>query len=91
MEEDPSGVLVSVDLTGATVKFSMFAEDGTAIVNEANATIITAAQGKVSYSFSGVDVDAAGTYYGYFIVISATKRATYPAVEKDLAIVIYSN
>ena len=79
-QRNTSGVLAAVNLTGATVKFSMVAEDGTVIVDEATTgvTVTDAEEGQVQYDFQAADVEEAGTFYGWFTVYSSGERDTYP-------------
>ena len=58
-----------VDVTGATVKFSMLLEGGTTLViNEGAVTLVTAASGIVKYEWTAPDVTLAGTFLGEFEV-----------------------
>lgn len=69
----------AVDVTGATVVFSMEDAFGTAKINEAAATIVTAASGVVSYSWSAGDTDTAGDFFGEFEVTYADSTVeTFP-------------
>lgn len=63
---DANGVVVN--LTGATVVFSMMDSTGTVHVSLAAVTITTAAAGLVTYSWVAGDVDTAGTFRGEFKV-----------------------
>lgn len=88
-EENSSGVIVPVVLTGKTVTFTMVDEAGEVVVNAQPATIVQDVAGTVYYDFAGVDVDTPGTYYGYFAVTSGGRTDTFPAVGRELIIVIY--
>jgi hypothetical protein len=68
-----------VDLTSKTVKFSLVDEEGTVIVAETSTgvTISVPLSGYAEYDFQSADVDAAGTYYGFFHVYSGSERDTY--------------
>lgn len=69
----------ALDLTGATAKFYMDGEDGTAKVNGATATIYDAANGKVKYSWQTADVDSAGRYLAEFeITLAGGGIVTFP-------------
>ena len=57
-----------VDVTGATIVFSMMNSAGTVKVNLQSASIVTAAQGAVRYTWASADVDTVGTYRGEFKV-----------------------
>ncbi len=60
-----------VDLTGATVTFSMQDSNGVAKISGAAATLDDAAKGKISYAFQGADVDTDGVFSGQFSVVVA--------------------
>ena len=61
----------ALNLTGKSIKFRMVHETGsskgTVKVNNATATIDTAASGQVSYTPDAADVDTAGLFACYFI------------------------
>ena len=58
-----------VDVTGATVKFSMLLEGGTTLtINEGTVTLVTPASGIVKYQWTAPDVALAGTFLGEFEV-----------------------
>lgn len=58
-----------VDITGATVTFSMDAEDGTPkVVAQAGAISGAPADGTVEYQFAAADVDTEGRFFGQFKV-----------------------
>jgi hypothetical protein len=85
--ERPDGT--PVDLTGLTVKFTMVDSAGVDVVAETTSgvTVTDADSGEVQYTFSSGDVDTAGTYYGYFIVIDgSSNRDTFPVRHQDLKI-----
>jgi hypothetical protein len=78
----------AVNLTGKTVKFSLIDKAGTAIVDEANATVVEAATGRVQYSLAAGDVDTAGKFWAYFHVYLAGVKDTYPSVARTFQVVI---
>lgn len=68
-----------VDLTGATVVFTMTDATGAKKVNRQSASLVDASGGKVRYSWVAADTDAAGEFTGEFEVTyaDATKQ-TFP-------------
>jgi len=69
----------AVNLTTATgVKFVMRAITATAPTTNATATVVTAATGAVSYSFTGIDSATAGHYQGQFIVTWPAGQQAFP-------------
>lgn len=56
------GVTTPIDLTGTTVTFIMRAEDDLAPKVEAEATVVDAEAGAVSYAWAVGDLATAGTY-----------------------------
>lgn len=68
----------AVDLTGATVVFSMDDEAGVAKVNAAAGTLSDATDGKVKYSWAALDVDTEGTFFGQFIITLSGKDHRVP-------------
>lgn len=69
----------AVNLTGKTVKFHMVNKASQVVVSEAAATIVTAASGTVSYTLSANDVDEAGEFYAWFIVLDGSSlKDTFP-------------
>jgi hypothetical protein len=90
--KNTSGVMVPKDLSGLSVTFSMVnAATGTVKVNNAAATIVTAASGIVSYDFAAGDVDTPGVYWGSFTVTQSSETNTYPANPKDGLIWIHGD
>lgn len=55
-----------VNLTGATILFSMDAEDGTPKVTAQAGAIIVATDGTFEYAFAAADVDTEGRFFGQF-------------------------
>jgi hypothetical protein len=53
----------AVDLTGATVVFSM-RRAGTVVISEQACTLVTAASGEAKYVWQAGDTDTAGVYEG---------------------------
>jgi len=81
----------AVNLTGLTVKFRMVAVDGTTKVAEtaSNVTVTDEASGQVQYNPQAADVDTAGVYHAYFVVIDgSSNRDTFPVKNGDLVIII---
>ncbi|MFC6825675.1 BppU family phage baseplate upper protein [Halopelagius fulvigenes] len=72
-----------IDVSSATsVDLYVDAEDGTAVVNGAAATLEDAANGKVSYVFGSAELDAVGTYYAEFVINRGT-GTSYEPVPQD--------
>ena len=70
-----------VNLAGLTVEFRLIKNsDGTDKVAQTglNVTIVDAATGKVSYDFQAVDVDTAGVFSAFFIIVTGGDD-TFPA------------
>lgn len=68
-----------VDLTAQTVKFRMVnAATGTVKVNELAATIDSAVNGQVSYTWLSADIDTAGEYWAQFIRVSSGNEDHHP-------------
>lgn len=73
-----------LNLTGGSVTFRMVAMDGTAKVDDASATIVTAGDGAevqpvIRYSWASGDTDTAGTFRAEFTVTySDSSVETYP-------------
>ena len=87
-----NNVMVPKDLTGLSVTFSLVnAATGAVKVNNAAATIVTAASGIVSYDFQSADVDTPGVYWGSFTVTQSGETNTYPAAPKDGLIWIHGD
>ena len=69
----------AVNLTGLAMKFRMVEiSTGTVIVNDADATIVDAATGKVSYTPESGDFDAAGLFACYFIDSTTSPPRRWP-------------
>lgn len=86
---DDSGPL---DLTGATVVFSMTSTSGTVKVNKQSCTVldqsVTANRGTVTYQFTGTQVNTAGKYYGEWqCTLSNGDILTIPSAPDPYAII----
>ena len=76
-----------IDLTEYTVKFAMYDASGVAKVTEADAQVISAAQGRVRYKFNDADVDTPGHYNAYFIIIDNQGfRDTFPVLNGHMRV-----
>ena len=83
-----------VDLTGLTVKFTMVDSSGADVVDETETagTVTDADSGELQYTFSSGDVDTAGVFYGYFVVIDGMgNRDTFPVRQRYLRISIQAD
>lgn len=67
-----------VDLTAATVTFSMQDADGVPKISGAAANLDDAATGKVSYDWAGADVDTDGNFSGQFSIVVAAGTFKIP-------------
>lgn len=68
----------AVDVTGATVRFTM-KKNGVAKVSESSVTLTTPASGIVTYSWAAGDTDTPGDYEGEFeVTFSGGLIETYP-------------
>ena len=67
-----------VDLTGATVTFSMQDANGVPKISGAAANLDDAATGKVSYDWAGADVDTDGNFSGQFSIVVAAGTYKIP-------------
>ncbi len=93
-EPNSTGVWTARNLTGLTVKFKMVdAATGLAAIAETDTgvTVVTAASGTVNYDFSSGGVDAAGVYYGTFVVYDGAEPQSYPVDARGLKVVIDSD
>ena len=85
------GDFVPVDLTSCTVEFSLLnaATSATKVSQTSTGvTIVDAANGIVSYQFSGSGVDEAGIFYARFHTNCGGSLATYPVIRSALRILI---
>ena len=81
-----------VNLTGLTVVFRMINNAGDVIVDDEAATIDVAASGKVSFGLSADDVDEAGTFWMWFIVVGAgSKEDSFPCDGRKFKLVIHED
>ena len=69
---------VAVDLTGATVVFSMDDEFGTAKVNAAVGVLSDGPGGKVKYLWAAADVDTEGLFFAQFAIQVSSKDYRIP-------------
>lgn len=67
-----------VNLTGKTVVFRMVKANNDVKIAAGVATIVSAANGQVSYEFTADDVDTAGVYYAWWIVTGSGKPDHFP-------------
>ena len=67
-----------VDLTSATVKFSMDTEAGVNKINGVAGSLVDAPRGRVKYQWTGTDTDTEGIFFGQFIVTSSGKDFRVP-------------
>ncbi len=93
-QPDSSGVLQAINLTGLTVTFKMInAADGTTKIaaTSTGVSVVSASAGTVNYDFSSGGVDAAGVFWGTFLVTESGQTDAVPVRQKDLKIVIDSD
>ena len=93
-QPNSAGVLTVIDLTGLTVTFKMInAADGTTKIaaTATGVSVVSAAAGTVNYDFSSGGVDAAGVYWGTFLVTESGQTDAVPVRHKDLKIIIDSD
>jgi hypothetical protein len=67
-----------INLTGATVTFTMVNAAGSVIVNDAAATVVNATAGVVAYAWGVSDTTNSGTFYGEFEVTSGGLVERFP-------------
>ncbi len=72
-----------VDLTGATIKFSMDDQLGVAKVNAVSAVLSDGPNGKFKYQWVAADTNTEGIFFGQFEVTAATKIYRIPDNEKQ--------
>lgn len=79
-----------VDVTGATIKFSMrnSRSPSTVKVNGATGSIVDAAAGKIRYTMVGTDTDTPGTYEGEFQVIPSQGDSMRVPTEGYITVVV---
>lgn len=79
----------AVNLTGASVKFTLKQDGGSVTVNEATATILSAAAGTVEYAWATGDTASAGTYQAEWeVTFSTGKIATFPNTIDKIVVTI---
>jgi len=80
----------AIDLTGLAVEFKMIDEDGATKVAQSGTgvTLDDAANGKVSKTFVADDVDTAGNFFGYFVVLNGSDGDHFPVDQQGLLIQI---
>ena len=92
-QPDSAGVLQPVNLTGLTLQFKMInaATGATKIaLTSTGVTVTTAASGQAQYDFSAAGVDAAGVYWGTFVLTQSSETDSFPVRTQDLKICIDS-
>lgn len=90
LKQGEPGAETVVDLTGLTVQFRLFDNDGNAVMDWQSASVVSpATAGKVSYDFQSSDVDTAGTYWGYFRIVDSGEYDTFP-IGRELRVIINS-
>ena len=93
-QPDSSGALTAINLTGLDVTFKMInaATGATKIAaTSTGVSVVSAAAGTVNYDFSSGGVDAAGVYWGTFLVTESGQTDAVPVRQKDLKIIIDSD
>lgn len=80
-----------VDLTGATVKFTMKDEADVAKVNDAAAVLVDGLTGKVKYVWSGTDLDTKGRYTGQFAITVSSEVYKIPNNESQKLFIIIAD
>ena len=93
-QPDSTGVLAAINLTGLDVTFKMInAADGSTKIaaTATGVSVVSAAAGTVNYDFSSGGVDAAGVFWGTFLVTESGQTDAVPVRQKDLRIIIDSD
>ena len=93
-QPDSTGVLAAINLTGLDVTFKMInAVDGSTKIaaTATGVSVVSAAAGTVNYDFSSGGVDAAGVFWGTFLVTESGQTDAVPVRQKDLRIIIDSD
>ena len=93
-QPDSTGVLAAINLTGLDVTFKMInAADGSTKIaaTATGVSVVSAAAGTVNYDFSAGGVDAAGVFWGTFLVTESGQTDAVPVRQKDLKIIIDSD
>ena len=82
---DANGV---IDLTGATVTFSMRDRASDSVkVNKSSVTVVNATAGSVSYAWASGDLDTEGHYDAEFEITSSGLVLTVPNAGHDILVV----
>lgn len=76
----------AINLTGATVKFQMRLPGSSTLKVDANATVVSAALGQVSYTWVAADTDTIGIYVGWFLITFAAKNLYAPEPPMVIAV-----
>ena len=93
-QPDSTGALAAINLTGLDVTFKMInaATGSTKIAaTSTGVSVVSAAAGTVNYDFSSGGVDAAGVFWGTFLVTESGQTDAVPVRQKDLKIIIDSD
>ena len=93
-QPNESGVAAAINHSGKTIQFKMVNAATNAVKIAATGTgltVVAAANGTVNYAFSSGGVDAAGVYWGSFIVTESGNTDHVPVKQSDLKIVIDSD
>lgn len=76
-----------INLTGATVTFTMVGSDGTKKVNRQSATVVDAAGGIVKYVWQVGDTNEAGSFKGQWeVTYSDLTKQTFPQSHTTITI-----
>ena len=78
----------NLDISGASVKFSMVDADGTAKVDAQSCTITSAEDGEGEYRWDATDLDTAGEYQGQFLITWAGGDEQTVPLKENLFIIV---